>query len=73
MPLATANAPNASAPTIVAFRRERTPKPKNKSIAQETTTPISGQEIELASCKDMSSRVCWKDWELAPMGDISCV
>jgi hypothetical protein len=55
---------------LVALRCDSTPKPKNKSIAQDTTNTISGQEIELASSRDMSSRVCWGgDWELAPLSD----
>jgi hypothetical protein len=57
------------APKLVALRRDSTPKPKNKSIAQDTTITIGGREIEFASSRDMSSRVCGNDWELAPLSD----
>lgn len=71
--LATANEPKVSAPRLVRLRPEVTPKPKNRSIAQDTTMTISGQEIGLANCRDMRSRVCWKDAELAPRVEISAV
>jgi PrkA serine protein kinase C-terminal domain len=62
--LATANEPNASAAMLVGLRPESTLNPQNNSIAHDTTMVISGQEIELANCRDMSNRVCWKDAEL---------
>jgi hypothetical protein len=34
---------------------------------------ISGQEIGLANCNDMRSRVCWKIAELALMDETSAV
>ena len=34
---------------------------------------ISGQEIGLANCSDMRSRVCWKIAELALMDETSAV
>src|SRR5271155_2981547 len=71
--LATANEPKASAPRLVGLRPEMTPKPKNSSIAHDTTMMISGQEIGLANCSDMGSRVCWKAAELAPMDEASAV
>src|SRR3984957_10124108 len=71
--LATANEPKASAPMLVGLRPEVTPKPKNRSIAQDTTMTISGQEIGLANCNDMRSRVCWKAAELAPIDEMSTV
>ncbi len=42
--LATENAPTSTAATLVAFSRERIPKPQNSNIAQETTTPSSGHD-----------------------------
>ncbi len=57
MALPTANAPRAIAPTLVALRRDNTPKPQNSKSAQETTTIKRGHEIRLANCKDISKRV----------------
>ena len=71
--LATANEPKASAPRLVGLRPDVTPKPKNRSIAQDTTMTINGQEIGLANCSDMRSRVCWKAAELALMDETSAV
>ena len=34
---------------------------------------INGQEIGLANCSDMRSRVCWKAAELALMDETSAV
>ena len=48
-------------------------EPKNSSVAQDTTITISGQEIGLANCSDMRSRVCWKIAELALMNEPSAV
>ena len=71
--LATANEPRPSAAALVPLRPESTPKPQNSNIAQDTTMTSSGHEIGLASCSDVSRRVCWKAEELAIIDDNDCV
>src|SRR5271169_3245653 len=71
--LPTANAPTAVAATLVALRRESTPKPQNSSIAQETTITSSGHETGLASCSDISNRVCCIAPAWAPIDGSNCV
>ena len=56
--LPTAKAPKASAVSVVALRRERSPYPQKRISAHDTTITTSGQDSELASCSDTSRRVC---------------
>ena len=57
MALATEQAPSAIAAKVVGLIRDNIPKPQNNRHDQDVTVMISGQEIGLVSCSDISSRV----------------